>query len=155
MAHGIRLRGASRRAAGIREVVSRLARSRLAIIEHIAPPSHARERDAPAGWFAPLSIAAGTWWRVHPANLLLALARPVLSQLTRRSPWWCLAGAATGGALLGKLRARRLLSLSSLLAFARASQLSGLAMSALSALADQQGPDREPYILLPQLELRT
>src|SRR5882672_4493703 len=96
------------------DAADRLARSRLALIEHIqrrerrdekkdARRARERERseqgdqedqdwdkpeagDGPAGWFAGLKHALSAWWRSHPARLGVELATPVLSGYARRKP---------------------------------------------------------------------
>lgn len=126
------------------DAASRLARSRLAIIEQIAQPSQRPGPGEPAGWFTRLAAAAGTWWRHHPAHLALELATPVVSNYARRRPWQFLALAAASGALIAIVRPWRLLSITGLLvAVAKSSQLSSLLLSALSVVDGPRG--REPY----------
>ena len=87
----------------------KLARSRQAIIEHIArkqrkhDPRETREardydqgfddfaqQDEPApqgaGWFARLSHGIKVWWRYHPANMVAELASPLVRGYARRKP---------------------------------------------------------------------
>jgi hypothetical protein len=118
----------------VSEAVSRLSRSRLAIIEHIEHTSQQRGRAEPAGRFARLGKAATGWWRYHPAHLVLDLATPVVSRCAGRHPWWFLALAAASGALVDRVRPWRLLSLSALITVAKSTQLASLVLPAISAL---------------------
>src|SRR6478752_8261018 len=104
------------------DAADKLARSRLALIEHIQrrerrdekkETRRAREReqgdqgeqdwdkpeagDEPAGWFAGLKHALSAWWRSHPARLGVELATPVLSGYARRKPGQFLGIAAAVG----------------------------------------------------------
>ena len=139
------MRKALRAGRGVSAAVSRLARSRLAITGQIAQPWQATARGAPVGGFPRLKLAARTWWSDHPAHLVLDLATPVVSKYTGRSPWWFLAGAATSGAVVAKVRPWRLLSLSGLLAIAKSSQLPSLLLSALTALDVPEGANRRMH----------
>ncbi len=56
------------------------------------------------------------WWRRHPANAMLQLARPVLGRYARQKPAKLIAIAAGTGALLIVIKPWRLLSLTALLA---------------------------------------
>ena len=78
----------------------KLARSRLAIVEHIARRQRRHDPreeqagptrpgfadllgDEPppepgSGWFGHLSPAVRTWWRYHPAHMAVDLASPLL-----------------------------------------------------------------------------
>lgn len=144
----------------------RLAKTRLAIVEHIDRREHRhesskdrRERMAsqegqpwddeeqddggPGGWFASARRAAQAWWRHHPAHLGLELATPMLSQFASRKPAQFLAIAAVAGALIAVARPWRLISATGLLvALLKSSQMSSLVMSAMSGagLGDRQRP---------------
>jgi hypothetical protein len=140
----------------------KLARTRLAIIEHVwrrkhgdhpdevqqAAASmrqearaegaakrtfeHARERGA--GWFGSAKRAASVWWRHHPAHLGLEVATPLLSAYAARRPVVYLGAAAALGAVIVVTRPWRLVSATSLvIAILKSSQLSNVVMSALSA----------------------
>jgi hypothetical protein len=139
------------------DAADRMARTRLAIIEHIHRKEgrHERreagssrpegqefasweeehdERRGPAGWFAHIKRVGGAWWRSHPANMGLELATPMLSSYARRKPVQFLAIAAAAGAVVMIARPWRLISVTGLLvALVKSSQLSGLVMSAMSA----------------------
>jgi hypothetical protein len=140
------------------DAADRMAKTRLAIIEHIhrkegrherrdAREAHAEGRQefagweeehdsrrGPAGWFAHIKRVGGAWWRSHPANMGLELATPMLSNYARRKPVQFLAIAAAVGAVAMVARPWRLISVTGLLvALVKSSQLSGLVMSAMSA----------------------
>lgn len=135
----------------------KMARTRLAIIEHIHRKEgrHERRRDSdeapaegqeygawdehevrrgPARWFAHVKRVGGAWWRSHPASMGLELATPMLSNYARRKPVQFLAIAAGMGAVILVARPWRLISVTGLLvALVKSSELSGLVMSAMSA----------------------
>ncbi|MDB5881922.1 MAG: hypothetical protein JWP43_1800 [Ramlibacter sp.] len=145
------------------DAADKLARTRLAIVEHI----HRRERhperrenldsedeaqhegagrswarSGPASWFTGLKRAAGGWWQQHPARFALELATPALSDYAGRKPVQFLAIAAAVGAVAVVARPWRLISATGLLmAVLKSSQLSGLVMSAMSA-SDEPGEPR-------------
>lgn len=127
------------------EAASRLARSRLAIIEAIGPAQERPARGEPAGLAGRLMDAVGTWWRAHPAHLGLELATPALSEYAARKPWRFLGLAAAGGALIAIIRPWRLLSITGLLmAVLKSPQLSSALLSALRAVDRPRGrPPRE------------
>lgn len=141
----------------------RLARSRLAIIEHVHrrerrhDPRHEVEwtgegereaaRQPPprgGGWLGRIRHAASTWWRHHPAHMAVELATPVMENYARRKPVQLLGIAALAGAALTFARPWRLISLSALLvAVVKSSHLPSVLMSALSAAdfeEDHRGP---------------
>ena len=139
------------------DAADKLARSRLALIEHIQrrerrdekkEARRARERaeqdeegwdqseasDDPAGWFARFKHAARAWWRSHPARLGLEVATPVLSDYAARKPAQFLGIAAAAGAIVMVTRPWRLISVTGLVvAMLKSSQLSSVVMSAMSA----------------------
>ena len=140
----------------------RLARSRLAIIEHLArrePRNDSRnhhdddavdaaiEGTGPSrggGWFRGLSGAAKTWWRQHPAQLGLELVTPALQSYARHKPFRVLAISAAVGAALVLTRPWRLISLTTvLLALVKSSHLTGVVMSALTASEDWQSAPQQ------------
>lgn len=139
----------------------RLARSRLAIVEHLAGRDKRRDRaDGPErqlahpadegedagpelegeddrrsrrGWFGGMTGAARAWWRHHPAQFALELATPVLQSTMRKRPFLVLGAAAGIGVLLVVTRPWRVISVGTLLlAIVKSSQLSGVVMSALA-----------------------
>ena len=149
------------------EGADRLARSRLAILEHLhqkeRPPGRKAagianedpatgyeqdyENEAPAarrygGWFGRIQHVTRTWWRHHPGHMALELATPTLSDYARRKPVQFLGIAAALGALVVIARPWKLMSATGLLvAVLKSSQLSGLVMSAMSA-AEYERDDR-------------
>jgi hypothetical protein len=144
----------------------KLARSRLAIIDHIQRREKRPERDfarygaehepgeqaweqpepgsGPAAWFASFKRAAGAWWRHHPAHLGLEHATPVLSSYAARKPLQFLGIAAALGAVVMVARPWRLISITGLIvALVKSSQLSSVVMSAMSAADFKK--DHEPH----------
>jgi len=145
----------------------KLARSRQAILEHIArrqrrhdpreePPegyddpyaAFAAEDDEPGeggGWLGRLQHAVRTWWRYHPAHMAVDLATPLLRSYARRKPVQLLAISAAAGAALTFARPWRLVSLTTLVvALLKSSQLSHLLMAAMSAADYPRDNDRPP-----------
>ncbi|MDB5946887.1 MAG: hypothetical protein JWQ33_1913 [Ramlibacter sp.] len=144
----------------------RLARSRLAIVEHLQRREHrhdhrsaeadaaSEEADAAGGqgdarqsrqsrrgggWFAGVSGAARSWWRHHPAQLAFELVTPGLQSYARRKPFQVLGISAAVGAALVITRPWRLISLTTvLIAVVKSSQLTGAVMSALTDVHDWQ-----------------
>lgn len=146
----------------------KLARSRLAIIEYLEGRSHRSEprtgglsspedafenveadRQERTGWLGGVSAAARSWWRHHPAQLVVEMATPALQSYMRRRPFQVLAVSAGVGALLVVTRPWRLISLTTLVvAIVKSSQLSGVVMSALSDAQgwQKQQQGREPHL---------
>jgi len=140
------------------DAADKLARSRLAIIDHLQrrerrdekkEARHARDREQveqdtqdwepseededPARWFARLKRAAVAWWRTHPARLGVELAKPVLSRYAARKPAQFLGIAAAVGAIVIVVRPWRLISVTGLVVtLLKSSQLSSVIMSAMS-----------------------
>jgi hypothetical protein len=149
------------------ESAKKLEQTRLAILEHLHQknqPSRPAGRvragpiedfdaqgnlrvDRPlrrrrSGWFGRLSYAAGTWWRHHPAHMVVELATPTVTDYARRKPYQYLGIAAAAGAVLLLARPWKLISLTGILiALFKSSQLSSLVMSALSAADFKQDDD--------------
>jgi hypothetical protein len=133
----------------------KLARSRQAIIEHIARKQrkhdpresmegqdfgqdfgYDEEETMPSGggWFAHLSHAMKVWWRYHPAHMAVELATPLMRGYARRKPMQLLGIAFGAGALLTFARPWKLISVGTLvLAILKSSQLSHLLTAAMSA----------------------
>jgi hypothetical protein len=150
------------------DAADKLARSRLAIIEHLQrrerrdekkESRRARQREEgeqdeqdweqsaededPARWFARLKRAAAAWWRTHPARLGVELATPVLSRYAARKPAQFLGIAVGVGALVVFARPWRLISVTGLIvALLKSSQLSSVVMSAMSTADFKK--DQEP-----------
>lgn len=151
----------------------KLARSRRAIVEHIAgrqrrhdpreepvgrmapgehfPEEHLAAEDdyAPhdqggGGWFGHLRHVVGTWWRYHPAHMAVDLATPLMRNYARRKPLQLLGISLAAGAALTLARPWKLISLTTLaVAVLKSSQLSSLLMAAMSA-ADYRKDGRGP-----------
>jgi len=133
----------------------KLARSRLAIIEHIQRKERRHERNGveddaddgeeavwqrpppgagASGWLASFKHAASTWWRHHPAHLGVEVATPMLSSYASRKPAQFLGIAAAVGAVVMIAKPWRLISLTGVIvALVKSSQLSNVVMSAMSA----------------------
>jgi hypothetical protein len=139
----------------------KLARNRQAILEHIArrqrkhdpreerveglgggsSEGYARypdEDDEPVdygeGWFAHMRHAARTWWRYHPAHMVVDLASPLMRNYARRKPMQLLGISLGIGALLTFARPWKLISIGTLiLAVLKSSQLSHLLTAAMHA----------------------
>lgn len=145
----------------------KLARTRLAIIEHVhrkevrrhgatdetgfrhAMPDGSRDpafEEAPPegdGWMATASHHIQAWWRYHPAHMAVDLARPALASYARRKPVQYLGIAAGAGVLFLLLRPWKLISVTGVLvALLKSPQLAGVVMSALSH--SQNPRDDEP-----------
>ena len=147
----------------------RLERSRLAILEHLHrrdqrrhPPvdpaldSHEsgegqvgtgprarRRRPAPGSWMERVREAVDSWWRYHPAHMVVDLASPLMREYARRRPVQLLAISVAAGAALTFARPWKLISIGTLaVALLKSSQLSSLLMAAMSA-ADYR-KDNEP-----------
>lgn len=148
----------------------KLDRSRRAILEHVArrqrkhdpreePPPQAHpgeeheyrfaagEDEEPppgSGWFGHLQHGVRTWWRYHPAHMVVDLTTPVLRTYAQRKPAQMLGAAFAAGAVLTLLRPWKLISVTTILvALLKSSQLSNVLMAAMSA-ADYQKDHNRP-----------
>jgi hypothetical protein len=133
----------------------RLARSRLAIIEHVHRKEVRKDRSARAprpgyeegeqweaaqaaassggGWFTRVKRAAKSYWRHHPARMGVEMATPVLARVARKNPAAYVGVAAVAGAVIMIARPWRLVSVTGVLvALAKSPQLAGVVMSAVS-----------------------
>ena len=143
----------------------KLARSRQAILEHIARKQRKHDpretgegrdydqgfddfaQDEPepqgGGWFSHLSHAIRVWWRYHPAHMAAELASPLMRGYARRKPMQLLGIAFGVGALLTFARPWKLISLGTVvLAVLKSSQLSHLLTAAMSAADYPKDRDR-------------
>ena len=74
-----------------------------------------------------------TWWRHHPANFAVSVAKPLLGRYASQSPFRLLAISAGIGAALVVIKPWRLVSMGGIaLATLKSSEFSGLLMSMLS-----------------------
>jgi hypothetical protein len=132
----------------------RLARSRMAIIEHVyrkdarkdgfAKAAHHVQRDAEEweadeiatagnGLLARVKRAVKDFWRHHPARLGLEVATPLLARYAAKNPAAYVSIAALSGAVFVAARPWRLLSVTGVLvALAKSPQLAGAVMAAMS-----------------------
>jgi hypothetical protein len=135
----------------------KLARTRLAIIEHVYRKEARKDRFATAaketvqadgeqweaaeaaassgggGTFSRVKRAAKSYWRHHPARMGLQMAKPVLSSYARQHPATYVSVAAVAGAIFMVARPWRLISVGGvLLALAKSPQFAGVLMSAMS-----------------------
>lgn len=145
------------------DATERLARSRQAIIAHIArrerrhDPREEGERWRPdegngagreppprgAGLFERARHAAGVWWRHHPAHMALEVATPLIASYATRKPVQFVAIAAVAGAALTLARPWRLISVTTLLvAVVKATHLPSILMSAMSAADFERDHER-------------
>lgn len=150
------------------DAADKLARNRQAILEHVArrqrkhdpreePPQGyeagygpefdfaAHEPPPPgSGWLGHMTHAVRTWWRYHPAHMVVDLASPLMRDYARRKPVQLLGISLAAGAALTFARPWRLISLTTLLvALLKSSQLSSLFMAAMSA-ADYRKDHNRP-----------
>jgi hypothetical protein len=112
--------------------LQRLSNSRQALIEQLqrdkrrsapnwfgkAPDASSDHAGRPSGgpWGAITSHVLGRWWRRHPANAAIRIARPLLERYARKQPAVLVAAAAAIGALAVLFRPWRLLSATAILA---------------------------------------
>jgi hypothetical protein len=149
------------------EASDKLARSRQAIVEHIArrqrrhdpreePPVGYEAAgdyeggpdpdpyDGEGGWFGHMRHAVHTWWRYHPAHMAVDLVSPLMHSYARRKPVQLLGISLAAGAALTFARPWKVISLTTLaIALLKSSQLSGLLMAAMSA-ADYRKDNNRP-----------
>lgn len=146
------------------EATDKLARSRQAILEHVARrqrrhdpreetaqsfsegyefPDDGEMPEPGSGWFGHLSHAVRTWWRYHPAHMAVDLATPLMRGYARRKPLQLLGISLAAGAALTFARPWRLISITTLIvALLKSSQLSHLLMAAMSAADYRKDHDR-------------
>lgn len=150
------------------EASDRLARSRMAILDHIARRQrrHDPREEAGAaytasaypeddeellrepaprgdGWMGHAQHALRTWWRHHPAHMAVELAAPLMHDYARRKPVQLLGISLAAGAALTFARPWRLISITTLVvAVLKSSQLSSLVLAALSAADYRKDNDR-------------
>lgn len=138
------------------EASDKLARSRQAIVEHVArrhrrhdprmetadgfaepgEPPHADDDmpDPGSGWFGHMKHAVGTWWRYHPAHMAVDLVTPLMRGYAQRKPMQLLGISLAAGAVLMFARPWKLISAGTILvALLKSGQLSHLITAAMSA----------------------
>lgn len=138
----------------------RLAQSRLALLEALAPPAPPpRRAGAPAAKAATTSRGksvlhslpwldmgrnmARRWWQRHPLHAAGQLAHPLIQGYASRHPAKLMAGAAAAGSLLSLTRPWRLLSGTALLALLlRTSDVADL-ITTLTASRSEPSPRKE------------
>ena len=148
------------------DATDKLARSRQAILEHVArrqrrhdphmetaegfadpgsPPYEDEEPPDPgSGWLGHMKHAVRTWWRYHPAHMAVDLATPLMRGYAQRKPLQLLGISLAAGALLTFARPWKVISIGTILvAVLKSSQLSHLAMAAMSA-ADYRKDHNRP-----------
>jgi hypothetical protein len=147
------------------DAAEKLARSRQAILEHIARRQRRHDpreepaggygepdaflddeepRDTGGGWWGHLMHAVRTWWRYHPAHMAVELASPLMRSYARRKPLQLLAISLAAGAALTFVRPWRAISLTTLIvALLKSSQLTHLLTAAVSA-ADYRKDSNRP-----------
>jgi hypothetical protein len=155
----------------VSEASDKLAASRQAILAHVARRQRRhdpREEDATNmdpgyayaagtaddedphdwggnGWFGHMRRAVRTWWRYHPAHMVVDLASPLMRSYARRKPVQLLAISAAAGAALTLARPWKLISLGTLaVAVLKSSQLSNLLMAAMSAADFRKDSESPP-----------
>lgn len=134
----------------------KLARSRQAILEHVsrrhrkhdprmepeegfadvnAYAAYADDGPEPgSGWFGHLGHVVRTWWRYHPAHMVVDLATPMMRSYARRKPVQLLGISLAVGAALTFARPWKVISVTTLLvALLKSSQMSHLFTAAMSA----------------------
>ena len=151
------------------EAADKLARSRQAILAQMArrqrrhdpheesargvetgdafvePEDDEDPQDYGGGWFGHMRRAVRTWWRYHPAHMVVDLASPVMRSYARRRPVQLLAISAAAGAALTLARPWKVISLTTLaVALLKSSQLSSLLMAAMSAADYRKDGDPLP-----------
>ena len=144
----------------------KLARSRQAILEHVARRHRkhdprevpeqdfagadayaAYEEDPPdpgSGWFGHFRHVVRTWWRYHPAHMVVDLATPMMRGYARRKPVQLLAISLAAGAVLTFARPWKLISVGTIIvALLKSGQMSHLFTAAMSA-ADYRKDANKP-----------
>ena len=152
------------------EASDKLDRSRRAILEQIArrqrrhdpreePPPQGYEAGYAPGfdfqdsgppyrgnrdWGGLVGHGVRTWWRHHPASMIVDLAAPVVREYAGRKPLQFLGISVAAGAALVFARQWKLISVTALVvAVLKSSQLTHVLTAALSA-ADYQKDQNRP-----------
>jgi hypothetical protein len=149
------------------DATDKLARSRQAILEHVARRQRRHDPreettqgfaspddegyayaddppDAGSGWFGHMKHAVRTWWRYHPAHMVADLATPLMRNYAQRKPLQLLGISLAAGALLTFARPWKVISVGTILvAVLKSGQLSHLFTAAMSA-ADYRKDHNRP-----------
>ncbi|MBS0427008.1 MAG: hypothetical protein JSR41_06935 [Proteobacteria bacterium] len=140
---------------------ARLAASRAALMAELSGDAPVAEPQAPIhgehrrfgfdGWSAALPWVplgrrvAERWWRRHPANAVLQLARPALERRAREQPAQLMLAAAATGAALVIVKPWRLLSATALLALVlKTSDVADVVTTLMHKKKPTPRKDREP-----------
>jgi len=100
--------------------------------------------DPGSGWFEHVRHGVKTWWRYHPAHMVVELASPLMREYAHRKPLQMLGISLAAGAALTFARPWKLLSLTTIIvALLKSSQLSHVFMAAMSA-ADYRKDHNRP-----------
>jgi hypothetical protein len=95
------------------------------------------------GWFGHLQHAVRTWWRYHPAHMVVDLAAPLMHDYARRKPVQLVAISFGVGAVVTFARPWKLISIGTIaVAVLKSSQFSNLLMAAMSAADFRKDNDR-------------
>ncbi|MBN8748471.1 Uncharacterised protein [Xylophilus ampelinus] len=109
------------------------------------PPAQASGWLATVPWLPLGRRVAERWWRRHPANAMLQLARPALERRAREQPAQLMLAAAATGAVLVVVRPWRLLSATALLAMVlKTSDVADVVTTLMHKKKPTPRKDREP-----------
>jgi hypothetical protein len=151
------------------DATDKLARSRQAILEHVAKRQRRHDpreetahgfadpddlgyvqdddpadADPGSGWFGHMKHALRTWWRYHPAHMVVDLATPLMRGYAQRKPLQLLGISMAAGAVLTFARPWKLISVGTIvIAVLKSGQLSHLLGAAMSA-ADYRKDNNRP-----------
>ena len=90
--------------------------------------------NRPSFWPSAVARAVRTWWRHHPASLVVDVAKPVVSRYAKGHPFKVLGVAAATGAAIVLIRPWRLLSVGGiLLATVKSAAVPSVLMSLFSS----------------------
>ena len=96
--------------------LDRLTRSREALLTPHALRAKAMAAHDDVDWIPIAHKAAAHWWKRHPANAAMKLARPMLERYGRQQPGKLVLIAAATGAVTVLVKPWRLLSATALIA---------------------------------------
>ncbi|WP_188707642.1 hypothetical protein [Polaromonas eurypsychrophila] len=138
----------------------RLAASRQAIMQdmhrddpQMGHPSEANDEsdisetgvDASSGSWELIKQVGQSWWRSHPAQLALDVAKPMMQTYAKEQPLKLLGIAAGTGIALVVLRPWRLISLTGVaIALLKSTQLTGVVQSLILGSHEPERRQRRP-----------